>query len=224
MGESRITPEKELLKLIEGSGNNAAAQIKTEALKRKVTGVFSPGALIGRISFFKDWFRQGVKGGKFYLDIKLLNNILALCIFALVVYVAANFLLSAINSKKMLNNIEVSIGKPIDSLNSAQASSLRAASYYLEKARSKNIFSMTGVVAKKEANVQEERDKINELAKNLKLVGISWSDDPDVIIEDKKSQQTFFLKKGQKINDFTIKVVFKDRIILSYGREEVELR
>jgi len=81
MGEGRITPEKELLNLIEGSKPNSEAQIRAEAIKRKVSGVFSPGALIGRISFFKDWFRQGLSGGKFYLDIKLLNKVLALCIF-----------------------------------------------------------------------------------------------------------------------------------------------
>ena len=45
------------------------------------------------------------------------------------------------------------------------------------------------------------------------------------MIEDSKTQRTFFLKKGQIIEiDLVLKDVFKDKVILSYGGEEVELR
>ena len=39
--------------------------------------------------------------------------------------------------------------------------------------------------------------RITELIKNLRLVGISWSADPDVMIEDTNMQRTFFLKKAR---------------------------
>jgi hypothetical protein len=55
-------------------------------------------------------------------------------------------------------------------------------------------------------------------------VGISWSDDPDVMIEDTKTQRTFFLKKGQMIDDIKLEAVFKDKVILNYLGEEIELK
>ena len=72
--------------------------------------------------------------------------------------------------------------------------------------------------------VKASTSRIAEASKNLKLVGISWSDDPDVIIEDTKAGMAYFLKKGQMINDLKLKEVFKDKVILGYQEEEVELR
>jgi type II secretory pathway component PulC len=56
-------------------------------------------------------------------------------------------------------------------------------------------------------------------------VGISWSADPDVMIEDGKTQRTIFLKKGQLVdNEIRVEAVFKDKVILSYKGEEIELK
>ena len=67
--------------------------------------------------------------------------------------------------------------------------------------------------------------RASEATKNLALVGISWSNDPDVMIEDTKDNRTFFLKKGQLIdNQIKVEAIFKDHVVLSYGGEEVELR
>jgi type II secretory pathway component PulC len=64
-----------------------------------------------------------------------------------------------------------------------------------------------------------------EATKHLRLVGISWSDDPDIMIEDTKTQRTLFLKKGKLIdNEIKVQAVFKDKVILSYNGEEIELR
>lgn len=225
MAEGRVTPEKELLKLIEGSKINggAQAQIQTEALKRKVGSLFSFGALIGRLSFLREWAKDRFNARKFSFDIKSLNKMLLICVFILVIYLLANFLLSIIDSKRLLN-LKFKIEKGDASLSFPEISLAKPLSYYLEKAKSKNIFSMASQISPKEIVAKQVRSKISELSQDLKLVGISWSDSPDIIIEDKKLQQAFFLKKGQVINECLIKEVFKDRVILSYGGQEVELR
>src|SRR3989338_4347464 len=73
---------------------------------------------------------------------------------------------------------------------------------------------------------QAQTKRITELTKNLRLVGISWSADPDVMIEDTNMQRTFFLKKGQVMENINVKVeaVFKDKVVLSCDGEEAELR
>jgi len=45
-----------------------------------------------------------------------------------------------------------------------------------------------------------------------------------MIIEDTQAKRAYFLKRGQMINDFEVKAIFKDKVILSYQGEEIELR
>ena len=59
---------------------------------------------------------------------------------------------------------------------------------------------------------------------HLKLVGISWSNNPDAMVEDTKALKTFFIKRGDMIGKFRVEAIFKDKIILSFEGEEVELR
>ena len=64
-----------------------------------------------------------------------------------------------------------------------------------------------------------------EAVKSLALVGISWSKDPDAIIEDKAHQRTFFVKRGQMVGDnIKVEAVFKDHVVLSLDGQEFELR
>ena len=58
--------------------------------------------------------------------------------------------------------------------------------------------------------------RILDATESLKLVGISWSDNPDAIIEDTKDTKTFFVKIGQKIGDVKVQAIFKDKVVLSY--------
>ncbi len=60
-----------------------------------------------------------------------------------------------------------------------------------------------------------------ELLRDVKLVGISWGEEPVAMIE--QNQQTSFLKTGATIGPFTIKEILKDRVILRLGERDVEL-
>ena len=68
--------------------------------------------------------------------------------------------------------------------------------YYLDKVRSRDIFKM-GSTARLEVADTGPSSKAVEAIQNLRLVGISWSDDPDAMVEDIKTVKTFFVKKGQ---------------------------
>ncbi|MFH1640930.1 MAG: hypothetical protein ABIA66_03085 [Candidatus Omnitrophota bacterium] len=219
--ENFLTPEKQLLKLIEEPGSKA--NLKAESAKRFSLGLFSLGALKGRLSFFKQRFGQGFKiRDSFALDIPLLNTGLKSFLVILSLYFVVNIIVTPQRSKKLLNSLEYNLEKNIPSSNIQPVSSLlRASSYYLEKVRERDIFK---IAPKKQEDIKIVTSRIIEATKNFKLVGIAWSDDPDVMIEEAVSKRTFFLKKGQMINNVRLEAVLRDKVILSYEGEEIELR
>ena len=123
--------------------------------------------------------------------------------------------------KKNLN-LEFKIAKSQHSIDSKVVSALKVASYYLEKIRARDIFKIGS--KKKEEEIKVPSSKIIDATQNLKLVGISWSGDPDAMIEDTKALRTFFVKRGQMIGEVKVQAIFKDRVVLSYEGEELELR
>ena len=219
--ERPATPEKQLLNLIEEPRGRSSLQ--AAAIKRHGLSIFSFGALRGRFAFFKDKLQKDIKEGRVYqLNVKALNGILRLMVVLLGVYLSISLTLSVLNSGK---TIEVEprsqSGKPVASGQSG--SFMKAASYYLEKARERDIFRM-GVKKTPESAVKGPSQRIVDATQGLRLVGISWSEDPDVMIEDTKINRTYFLKKGQSVDNLKLEAVFKDKVILSYAGEEIELK
>jgi hypothetical protein len=217
-----VTPEKQLLNLIEKpivKGSLHAATIRYHGLS-----LFSLGALKARLAFLGNRLKVSFKAKDLTeFNIKALNQILEIGVFCLIFYFVINLLFSVINLGKDLN-IKIQIDQSAQANSSQVSSFLKTMSYYLEKARERDIFKM-GVKSVEAVTAKGPSAKLLEVTQNLKLVGISWSNDPDVMIEDTKNQRTLFLKKGQVIeDDLKLKAVFKDKVILSLGQEEVELR
>jgi len=74
----------------------------------------------------------------------------------------------------------------------------------------------------------ESVDILEEL-KDFKLVGIIWSQNPEVMIENAKDSRTYTLKKGESFNEqFKIKEISRNSAILEVnlgsGTREYELR
>lgn len=225
--ERYVSPEKQLLKLIENSKSRDSGAA-SYVVKHRGLSIFSIAAWTGRFSFFRERFAKKRFQG---LDIKAVNNILALCIFVFGFYFVGNFYSAAINLKK-------AVDFKIDRREDLQYGSLeefkgfkKPASYYLEEARQRNIFKMGAEALKGEAGAAEGEinllppsSRIIEATGHLKLVGISWSSDPDAMVEDEKALRTFFVKKGQMVGDLRVEAIFRDKIILSCEGEEIELK
>ncbi len=76
---------------------------------------------------------------------------------------------------------------------------------------------------------REEGPDITEEVKALKLVGIIWSRNPEVMIENSKDSRTYTLKKGESLGDkFKIKEISRGSatlvVITPAGSKEYELR
>lgn len=120
----------------------------------------------------------------------------------------------------------------IEALAKAQAAwdlsieSLDPLAVYLQEITQRNIFSLADAPSEKAAPtiLQESPVKQPKIAESLKVVGIIWSEVPQVIIEDTKEQKTHLLSRGGTILGARVKEILKDGVILSYDSQEIELK
>lgn len=62
-----------------------------------------------------------------------------------------------------------------------------------------------------------------DLIKDLNLVGIISGVNPQAVIEDKKTQKTYYLRKGQFIGELQIEDIQEGKIIVTYNGQKYEL-
>lgn len=97
-------------------------------------------------------------------------------------------------------------------------------SLYLQEITQRNIFALPEVQQEAVVKKAEPAVDLKNLVGSLKVVGIIWSEAPQAIIEDPKEGKTYLLNRGSKVKDARVKDILKDRVILSYDSQEVELR
>ncbi|HEC69950.1 MAG TPA: hypothetical protein ENI31_06695 [Candidatus Omnitrophica bacterium] len=222
MEKEPSTPERELLKVIE---NKEGSILSSKRGLRKGFSLFSWGALRGRFSFLRGSFKDNFLN--LSLDIKSINRLLFLFLGVIILLFSSNIFNSY---KRMDKNIKSIFQiQPPKSFKFVESSILKKPSFYLEKVRKRDIFKMASQVKEEKKPTSPEVKKasipsIAEKVKDLRLVGIAWSEDPDVMIEDTKLKKTFFLKRGDYINDLEVRAIFKDKVVLGYESEEIELK
>ena len=59
--------------------------------------------------------------------------------------------------------------------------------------------------------------------RDFSLVGIISGDNPQAIMQENKTQKTYYLNKGQAIAEYTIEDVLPDKVILNAGGRRYEL-
>jgi hypothetical protein len=104
-----------------------------------------------------------------------------------------------------------------------------AVSYYVRKVKRRDIFRIgvpIGIIPTPEVKpvIKVAVPKVLDEVKRYKLVGISWSKDPDAMIEDTVALRTFFVKRDTLLGRIKVEAIFKDKVVLSYEGEEAELK
>ncbi|MBI4845186.1 MAG: hypothetical protein HY810_01710 [Candidatus Omnitrophica bacterium] len=231
MAKKEVSPEKRLLEIIEKQGaDGTACSPLSEGGK-----YFSPTALRARVAFFKDKFkRANWKKLKLSVNLETVNILLQLLIITAVISLGISIKIESEALGKGKNLVVTAAQTEVEANAVADiASLLKSKDYYINKVAERNLFSIKeeekeaeAVDFKKEEKEQENAAlvKLKEITKDLKLVGISWSEDPDAIIEDLFLKKTYFVKKGFKIEGIIVRDIQRDKVILRYEGEEVELR
>lgn len=219
-----LTPEKQLLKLIENPGS---AQVRSASVKREGKKWFSLDALKGRIAFGKkiprkQWFsfKKFTKSSGGLERINLILKLLLVLVLGLTVH-------SIWKGSGELQKMSILTLEPSKTASESSdlGFQLQDVGYYTGEVRGRNIFN-----AEQPKSPEPEPQEVAaaaqaDAAKEFSLVGIAWSKDPEAMIEDKEMGRTFFVKRGQALsNGAQIVAIFKDRVILSYNGQEIELR
>ncbi|MDD5347107.1 MAG: hypothetical protein PHT59_00680 [Candidatus Omnitrophica bacterium] len=155
------------------------------------------------------------------LDIKSINRILyAVLALSVVNYVRlVSVWAYQVKTIDLQRQTSVDASAAMASVKEKQA--LRPLAAYLDKVKERNIFRMGRLVREPQGSVST---KAQEATASLRLVGISWSQNPDAMIEDTKVQKTYFVKKGQLVADMKVEAIHKDKVVLRLGQELIELR
>jgi hypothetical protein len=225
------TPEQQLLKLIEGQGQpgkdpaSPASKPKGPAMSLDQHIDRWLGMMLGKLSFLQRSGKSLTRRRKMPTDIASINRAMLVVTALFLLYVVWDGVLSSNRLRRMPNfvppmDMKVPFLKDV-------IEPLKETSYYLQKVTSRNIFREGRREAKAVADgpAVDPDAEANAAIQGLSLVGISWSSNPDAIIEDKANQRTFFVKRGQMVGDVVkVEAIFKDHVVLSYEDKEFELR
>ena len=229
--DSNNTAERELLNLIEGKSalsKPAAAAKPAEKQKSPAAagGGFDILASVNAVSAFfasfAERFRSGKKEGQqseFLSQVK--NGLIVITVILFVV-----FIITLLNGMHKMQGLPRFVIPPTTATAKGITLPLKDYSFYVDKILGRNIFTPYTPKKTVEAGVAP---KINEQAKDIRLSGISWDDKPSecfAIIEDVQAKITYFLKEGDALSrsNVVVKKILKDKVILGYQNEELELR
>jgi hypothetical protein len=205
--------------MAEGKTKESLA-LETGTIRQNAFSIISFSALGTAFPGLKRSLLKFLGQGQKQLDIKGIKGILLFCIMLLLFY----FINNVVSSLKTINNLDFYLPKKVEQEKRIQETlRFKELTFYTEKIQQRDIFRM-GPKPSADAVAEVVSSKAAEATKNLKLVGISWSENPDAIIEDGKGMRTFFVKKGQMIGDVQVESILKEKVILRYGEEMIELR
>lgn len=213
MPEDKITPEERLLKIIEGPVQQARA--RPAGLLKQVQAV-APHDLINRfkkIHIDKDVFKK--------INLNTVNKTAILICGVFTIFLMVD-----------LTRNSFMVGNRFDKLKAAvEVLGIQEAGTPQMDADINNIFSNNSGVnmfsakpRKAETNAAPASVEAEVPLPNIKLVGIIWSESPQVMLEDSKENKTYLLNIGDKIGDITIKAIMQDKVIVTNGQRERELR
>ena len=225
MAKTEHTPEEQLLSLIEEGKDFARLKQK----RRKVAPlIFDRIGNIWAAPFFIYKLAKAklirLKSGTGEANLKPVINILFMVSIALLGYLIIDFVFG---SPDISHIYERSLSKRQDGPGGLDEADSKTFLSYLAMVQRRNIFSpitIEGTQAGQETAQKEALQKtIKELSVNLRLAGIALKPAPQVMIENKNTNETLFLKEGDTINKLTVQKILSDRVILSYEGETIEL-
>lgn len=150
-----------------------------------------------------------------------LNFILVILLAGLLIYVIPLFLK---RPKSAVENLEGKIKLQEGAyVKKAEEPKRPSFDYFSEPVGARNIFSP---VLKDETQAQpavEQGPKLEDLKGQLSLLGVISADPPQVIIEDKRTQKTYFLNKGSTFDDIEVGDILENKVILIYKGKQFEL-
>lgn len=165
------------------------------------------------------------------INLKIINQILVMVLIGLVVL----FLFVVLRERPEVSSVVAAISKiKLPEVESKPVVAFEKLSHYLDQIKKRDIFS---IFQEKKAPVKVAEVvkvlepppvpvvPIEQKAKNIKLIGISWGENPKAMIRNINTQNVQFVTVGGKIDDTDLEVIeiLKNEVILSSEGQEMSL-
>jgi len=219
MAQDNLTPEEKLLKIIENPQNDRRKSSGTNMgrgaggpKKGPGTGL---GAWLSKFRIDKNTIRD--------LSLKTVSKIVLVLCLIFTIFFIIDFISMGSSSAKKLNKLAAEAAAPDIKENKTAIKDVGLIEA-INLAKRHNIFSFLPQTAGIPTQASTMPVEIEEIIKNLKLVGIIWSNNPQAIIENTKEQKTYLVNGGDKMSIMDIKRVLRDKVILGKDNLEWELR
>ena len=149
----------------------------------------------------------------------LINRTLLAILFILGIYLLIDFfMVNPSRIKQRLSAFKETEGTVLE-MPGEPARAVKPVAYYTQSVKSRNLFTAPGA----QSGPSLPSPSFMEMISKLKLQGIISGANPQAIIEDTKTKQTYFLKPGQRIGEIELKQILPGKVLLNYNDQEVEL-
>lgn len=218
-----ISPEERLLALIKGKGKKAADSATGQSDLKK-TRLEMPTKREGHF-YLSKIFKLSLFKNKVFepLVLKTINKYLIVISIVLIVYLIFDLFFIK-PYKKTQSLISQTYDSRVDSRQAKKESISEAEvkdySYYSKEISNKKIFAPP---SKEDREPSQPSKAEEDISSKLTLVGIIAGENPQAIIEDKKSQKTYYLNKGQSFNGFTVEDISDGKVVLDYEGKKTTL-
>lgn len=213
------TSDERLLKIIEGSSESHRSQINIPGAK-KALGQVAQGFKFNLVTL-KNFF----KNLKFNLA-KINKSLIGLGAFLTLIFIYTLFSAPSISKSNAAYFVPTDSAALVKFISAPPEQGSMRKSISGESLR-RNFFLPAN--AKVSSMAAEDNAIVLDELKDYKLVGIIWSKNPEVMIENAKDSRTYTLKKGESFSkQFKVKEISRSSAILEVdlgsGTREYELR
>ncbi|MCM8797224.1 MAG: hypothetical protein NC923_05025 [Candidatus Omnitrophica bacterium] len=203
-----ISPEEKLLRLIKGekkpsaysSAQNIVSEIKAESIDRQKSFFL--------VNLINAWVKTIFSSANLH---KIVSGALLLSL----IYLVFVFVYPLFGLKVKFPEVPQGIPKGLEDISKQENQSFESRQ---EQTLKRQIFANPSTLENPISAAVESQS-----IKDINLVGIIAGENPQAIIKDNKTQQIFYLSKGQFIGEFQIEEIQDGKIILERNEEKFEL-
>jgi len=137
-----------------------------------------------------------------------INNVIFIVFVVSCIYLLASFIYPLL----FLRKIRLPQIKPekIIEASKGPAGKAKPLAFYLNNIKNRAVFGIAEDLESSAGVI--DRD----LTENINLVGIISGENPQAVIEDKKTGKTYYLTKGQLLGEFQLEDIQEGKVILNY--------
>jgi hypothetical protein len=220
--EKEISPEERLLALIKGkSKSNGAGRPPDSAQRARAEEV--GGEKKSRIrAYLSEFFKSDIFKNRIFDPRRLVivNRYLVIITAILFFYllVEVTFIRPYRDLSLLISGISQASSAKAPKIEGAAVQAPKDYSYYSGDLSKKRVFGTA-----EEAADNTKAGISGGVSNDLGLVGIIPGDSPQAIIEDKKSQKTYYLTKGQSFDAFTLEEIGEGKVVLDMNGKKIVL-